>query len=170
MGPASPEGVTGGRVDGGLVSAHTKWMRTLCKATAVSTAPPEAFFARWEDMDTWPEWDEAVAWTRVDGPFAAGTTGELKPRGGPKVRFVIETLVPGSEFTDVSSMPGAKLRIRHLLAVGDDGRTRVDIEVSIEGPLAALWGLLLGRGIASSTPEGLARLVAVVEADVAADR
>jgi hypothetical protein len=145
-------------------------MTTLCTASAVSSAPPDAFFARWEDMDTWPEWDGAVAWTRLDGPFAVGTSGVLKPRGGPKVSFVIETLEPGSEFTDVSSMPGARLRIRHLVAVGDDGRTRVDIEVSIHGPLAWLWGKVLGRGIATSTPEALARLVGVAEADAGAAR
>ena len=155
---------------GQLLSAHTKAMTTLCTATATSTAPPTAFFARWEDMDTWPEWDTAVAWTRLDGPFAVGTTGELKPRGGPKVRFRIETLEPGSEFTDVSTMPGATLRIRHLVAVDDEGLTRVDIEVSLDGPLAWLWGRLLGRGIARSTPEGLAHLVVLAEADTAVGR
>jgi hypothetical protein len=139
-------------------------MAMLCTASATSSAPPDVFFARWADMDTWPEWDEAVAWARLDGPFAAGSTGVLKPKGGPKVSFVIETLVGGEEFTDVSSMPGAKLRIRHVVSV-DERATRIDIDVSIEGPLAWLWRRLIGKGIASSTPVGLARLVAVAEAD-----
>jgi hypothetical protein len=56
------------------------------------------------------------------------------------------------------------------VAAEDDGRTRVDIEVSVDGPLARLWGLVLGRSIASSTPEGLARLVAMAESDTAAGR
>ena len=144
-------------------------MTMICTASATSTAPPAAFFARWGDMDTWPEWDEAIVWTRLDGPFAVGTTGVLKPKGGPKVTFVIETLEPGSEFTDVSSMPGARLRIRHRVAV-DDGRTRVEIEVSIEGPLGWLWRRVVGTGIATSTPEGLRRLGEVAEADAAAAR
>ena len=67
-------------------------MIVLSSATATSTAPPSAFFDRWADMASWPEWDTAVAWARLDGPFAEGTTGTLKPTGGPKVRFVIETL------------------------------------------------------------------------------
>jgi len=121
-------------------------------------------------MDTWPDWDAAVSWSRLDGPFAVGTTGELKPKGGPKVRFTIETLEPESEFTDVSLMPGARLRIRHLVGVDDDGLTRVDVEVSLDGPLAWLWRRLLGRGIATSTPEGLAQLVVLAEADTAAGR
>lgn len=145
-------------------------MRTLCTASATSTAPPEAFFARWADMDSWPEWDDAVSWVRRDGPFAVGTTGRLKPKGGPAVRFVIEVVDAGREFTDVSSMPGATLRIRHLVAVGDDGRTAVDVEVTLDGPLSFLWGALLGKGIAASTPDGLATLVSVAEADVAGAR
>ena len=144
-------------------------MITLVSAHATSSAPPSAFFERWADMDTWPEWDEAVAWARLDGPFAAGSTGVLKPKGGPKVSFVIETLVEGVEFTDVSSMPGARLRIRHLVSV--EGRaTRVDVDVSIEGPLAWLWRRAIGKGIASSAPVGLATLVTVAEADVASRR
>jgi len=142
-------------------------MIVLSSSHATSTAPPSAFFERWAAMDTWPEWDEAVRWVRRDGPFAAGTTGSLKPRGGPKVSFVIETVDPGREFTDCSSMPGASLTIRHLVAVKDDGRTRVDIEVSLDGPLARVWKVLVGRGIATSTPAGLGRLVQVVEADMA---
>jgi len=144
-------------------------MTTFCTVSATSSAPPEAFFARWADMRTWPEWDEAVAWARLDGPFAAGSTGVLKPKGGPKVSFVIETLEHGSEFTDISSLPGASLRIRHLVSV-EDSWTRVDIEVSIEGPLAWLWRRAIGKGIATSTPEGLAKLVAVAETDTASRR
>ena len=93
-------------VDGSVLSAHTKCMTTLCTATATSSAPPDAFFARWADMATWPEWDEAVAWARLDGPFAAGTTGALKPKGGPKVSFVIETLEPGPSSPTCRRCPG----------------------------------------------------------------
>jgi hypothetical protein len=149
-------------------------MILLSSAHATSTAPPSAFFERWADMDSWPEWDEAVRWVRRDGPFAVGTTGSLTPKGGPKVAFVIQTLVPGREFTDRSTMPGAALTIQHLVEVRDDGRTGIDIVVSIDGPLARLWKAVVGRGIAESTPAGLRRLVEVAEAasgtDAEADR
>jgi hypothetical protein len=144
-------------------------MVQLVSVRAASTAPPSAFFDRWADTDSWPEWDEAVRWVRRDGPFAEGTRGSLKPKGGPKVDFVIETLVPEREFTDRSTMPGAALTIRHLVEVMDDGRTGITVVVSIDGPLARLWRLLVGRGITESTPAGLHRLVGVVEADLAGD-
>lgn len=142
-------------------------MIVLSRAHATSTAPPSAFFDRWADMDTWSQWDDGIRWVRRDGPFAAGTRGSLKPRSGPKVGFVIETLVPGREFTDRSSLPGAALTIRHLVEVDGDGRTVIDIVVSVDGPLARLWKRVVGPGIAASTPTGLRRLVEVVEADAA---
>ncbi len=120
-------------------------------------------------MGTWPEWDVAILWVRRDGPFVEGTTGTLKPKGGPKVAFGIRTLVDGREFTDCSTLFGAALTIRHLVGVGDDGHTAVDIEVSIDGPLARLWKLAMGKGIAESTPAGLRRLVEVAEADTDTD-
>ena len=145
-------------------------MLLLGSATATSTAPPSAFFDRWADMATWPEWDTAVAWARLDGPFAVGTTGTLKPTGGPKVRFVIQTLVPGEEFTDRSSLPGAHLVIRHRVAPAADGTCRIDVTVSLGGPLARLWRPVLAKGVGTSTPAGLDRLVEVVERDIATAR
>ncbi len=140
-------------------------MAILCTSTAVSTAPPEAIFARWADMESWPEWDEALAWIRLDGPFVAGMTGELKPRRGPKSTFIVESLEPGFGFTTVSAVPGGRLRIRHLTGVRTDGRTDVTVEVSIDGTLARMWALILRRSISRSTPPGVARLVAVAERD-----
>ena len=70
-------------------------MTTLATAHATSTAEPAAFFARWADMATWPQWNLDTEWVRLDGPFVAGATGTLKPKGGPTVSFVIERLVEG---------------------------------------------------------------------------
>lgn len=90
-------------------------MMTIAEAHVSSAAPPSAFFARWADMATWPEWNTDTEWVRLDGPFAAGSTGVLKPSGGPKVKFVIAALVAGREFTDVSMLAGARLTFRHLI-------------------------------------------------------
>ena len=159
-----------GEVDGKIICAHTKSMTTICNATATSSAPPDAFFARWADMDTWPQWNSDTEWARLDGPFAQGSTGVIKPRGGPKVKFVIETLVPDREFTDRSSLPGAHLVIRHRVAPAADGTCRIDVTVSLGGPLARLWRPVLAKGVGTSTPAGLDRLVEVVERDIATAR
>ncbi|MGW5350601.1 SRPBCC family protein [Streptomyces sp. NPDC004031] len=139
-------------------------MITLATAQITSSAAPDAFFARWADMETWPEWNTDTEWVRLKGPFVKGAKGELKPKGAPKVPFVVAALVPGEEFTDVSKLLGARLTFRHLVTVTAEGTTRVDVTVTMRGPLARIWNLALGKGIAQSLQPDLDRLRAVAEA------
>jgi Polyketide cyclase / dehydrase and lipid transport len=136
-------------------------MTTLATASATSTARPDAFFARWGDMATWPEWNADTEWVRLDGPFVAGATGQLKPKGGPKVKFVVTSLTD-NEFVDVSSLVGAKLTFAHHISTTSDG-TRVDVEVSLTGPLAPVWNAIMGKGLKASLQRDLDALVAVAE-------
>jgi hypothetical protein len=142
-------------------------MIEITQAHAESSAPPSAFFARWGDMATWPEWNADTEWVRLDGPFAQGATGELKPKGGPKVKFEVVTL-NDNEFVDVSRLLGAKLTFAHHIAPTAAG-TEVAVDVSLDGPLAPVWNLILGKGIKASLQRDLDRLVTTAEADVAAD-
>lgn len=136
-------------------------MTTLATASATSAARPDAFFARWGDMATWPEWNADTEWVRLDGPFVTGATGQLKPRGGPKVRFVVASLTD-DEFVDVSSLVGAKLTFAHHVSTSSAG-TRVDIEVSLTGPLAPVWNVIMGKSLKASLQRDLDALVAVAE-------
>jgi hypothetical protein len=133
-------------------------MKTIAAARLTTDVPGQAFFERWADMATWPTWNTDTAWVRLDGPFQTGATGVLKPKGGPATRFVITSLVPGEEFTDVSLLIGARLTFQHRVAVAPDGRTTISVRVTIEGPLAFLWNAVLGKGIAASLSDDLARL------------
>ncbi|ASF12046.1 hypothetical protein NBRGN_105_00190 [Nocardia brasiliensis NBRC 14402] len=136
-------------------------MTILATATATSSAAPAVFFARWADTATWPEWNTDTEWVRLDGPFTQGATGTLKPKGGPKVRFVVERLTD-TEFVDVSRLFGATLTFAHVVAVAD-GRTTVRVTVSIEGPLRRLWIAILGGGVTKSVQPDLDALVEVAE-------
>jgi hypothetical protein len=138
-------------------------MTTFAEARITSAAAPSAFFARWADMATWPEWNADTEWVRLDGPFATGSTGVLKPKGGPKTKFVVAK-VSDDEFTDVSRLVGARLTFRHLVAVGPEG-TEVRVAFSLAGPLAFLWNAILGKGIKESLQRDLEALAAVAVAD-----
>jgi len=139
-------------------------MDLIAETTTTSIASPSAFFARWADMATWPEWNADTEWVRLDGPFATGATGVLKPKGGPKVKFVIESLVPDREFIDVSLLVGARLTFHHLVEPLPDRGCTIRVRVTINGPLAWLWKRILGKGLAASLEPDLARLVARAEA------
>jgi hypothetical protein len=141
-------------------------MTTLGTAQAHSTAAPAYFFRRWADMATWPEWNSDTEWARLDGPFATGSTGVLKPKGGPKVKFVIGS-VTDREFVDVSLLIGAKLTFAHAVTV-DAAGTTVVVTVSMSGPMAWFWRRVLGTGLRTSVQPDLDALVATVMADVRA--
>jgi hypothetical protein len=146
--------------------AYYPGMINIAEAEITSTAPPAAFFARWADMATWPEWNTDTEWVRLDGPFVAGSTGVLKPKGGPKVKFVVDTLVPDREFVDVSLLLGARLTFRHLVEPFPNGGCRVAVAVTMSGPLRWLWARILGGGFRASVQPDLDCLAAVAEAAI----
>jgi hypothetical protein len=138
-------------------------MISIASAHISSPAPASAFFARWADMATWPEWNTDTAWVRLDGPFATGSTGQLGPKGGPKVRFVLTSVVPGEEFVDTSLLLGARLEFRHTVQARPDGGCDVRVDITMSGPLARAWNLLLGRGFRTSVQPDLDRLAQAAE-------
>ena len=141
-------------------------MIPVASAQLTSTATPAAFFARWADMATWPEWNTDTEWVRLDGPFATGSTGRLKPKGGPSVRFVVTSVVPGREFVDTSLLPGARLVFRHTVQALDAGGCSVDVAVTLDGPMARVWKALLGKGFRANTQPDLDRLAVAAATSV----
>ena len=142
-------------------------MTIVATASATSTAPAPSFFARWADMATWPEWNTDTEWVRLDGPFAEGATGTLKPKGGPKVAFTVARL-DDEHFVDVSRMPGGRVTFDHTVTRTAEGGTRLEVSVAIDGPLAFAWRRVLGGGFRACLQADLDRLVATAERDVAA--
>jgi hypothetical protein len=138
-------------------------MIDIATGHVTSSAPPAAFFDRWAAMATWPEWNLDVEWVRLDGPFAQGATGTLKPKGGPKVRFVVESLVQDKEFVDVSRLAGARLIFAHHITEAAGGGCTVHVQISMSGPLAFLWNRILGKGLRTSIQPDLDRLARVAE-------
>ncbi|MRH87869.1 hypothetical protein GFY24_10475 [Nocardia sp. SYP-A9097] len=136
-------------------------MNMIAAATATSAAAPAAFFEKWGDMATWPEWNQDTEWVKLDGPFVQGATGTLKPKGGPKVGFVVEKLTD-TEFVDVSKLIGARLTFAHTVSRAE--HTTVSIQVSIDGPLRWFWTKIMGADLAKSAQPDLNALVAAAEA------
>ena len=137
-------------------------MMELGRGHATSTATPDAYFARWIDHDTWPQWSPDTEWVRVDGPVEVGTRGVLKPRGGPRVKFVISACTSGREYTDISRLPGARMVFQHTVEPAEHG-CELHVRVTMEGPLAFVRSRIMGGGFRESVPADLDRLVRIVE-------
>jgi uncharacterized protein YndB with AHSA1/START domain len=120
-------------------------------------ASSEAVWDVWTDVSEWPSFLH-MKWARLDGEFAAGRTGRLKPTTGPASKFTIVALDPGHRYVTEASMPGAKMRFEHEVASLASGGTRMTERQTIDGPLSGVYGLLLGRQMLSDLPPSLEKL------------
>lgn len=109
------------------------------------------------DVAGWAAIDQNIASITVHGSPAPGTRFELRPRGGPRLHFTIADFDPPTTYSDVCTMPGARMKTTHRLEPGEVTTIRVRIE--IVGPLAWLWGRLVGRKHASGLPAQTERFV-----------
>lgn len=99
--------------------------------SAVAGAGADDVWNLYADVSTWPEWDHGVERVSLDGPFAAGSTGRLKPRGGREVKFTLTGADPGRGFVDETRLPLATMRFEHQLRSHPDG-TQISHRVTIE--------------------------------------
>ena len=103
--------------------------------------------AVWErayaDAPAWPRWNGALASAEPEGPFEAGTRVRVRFRTGLRLRFTLTEVEAECVFTDESRLPGATMGHRHELEPTSDG-VRLDNTIYIEGPLALVWGAVLG--------------------------
>ena len=99
------------------------------------------------DVASWPAWDPHEQAARLDGPFAAGTTGWSKPNGGPAAAWTLTDVVERSRWASECALPGGKLSgVNEYEPVGD-GRVRCTRTIRVTGPLVPLFRLYFGRGI-----------------------
>ncbi len=136
---------------------------TNIEASAITRARPEEVWKLWADAPGWSRWDEDVLWCRLDGPFAAGTRGEMKPRGGPRVKFQILDARPGHGFTDRSYLPLCKLDFSHRIEPAAGGGLRLTHQVCFSGPLAFLFGRVIGAKIRAGLPHAVEKLARLAE-------
>ncbi|MEV0647150.1 SRPBCC family protein [Phytomonospora sp. NPDC050363] len=131
--------------------------------TETTTATPARLWEHYADPPSWPRWDPDTAEVTVDGPFSAGTTGTLKPIGGPRVHFELTEVTPQRSFTDVARLPLTRLTFAHDVEPHGRG-ARFTHTVTFDGPLAWLFRRVIGRGIAAGMPEAMSRLAALAAA------
>lgn len=119
---------------------------------------PDALWPVLANVAGWPELDENIDYITINQTPKVGTTFVLKPKGGPKLKFLIDDFSPPHTYSDICSMPLAKMKTTHLLEDLETG-TMVKIEIEISGLLAGFWGLVVGRKHASGLPAQTKRFI-----------
>jgi hypothetical protein len=137
------------------------WTRT--HTTTVTGIDLDTLWRIWSDVNRWHEWQPDLEFARLDGPFAAGSTFQLRPKGGPTVRIALETVEPGRRFTDLTRFPLGRMFGDHVFEARGGG-VEIRTTVRVEGPLRFLWVKLVAAGVAAKMAEQTDALVARAKA------
>ena len=87
----------------------------IIKHSIKTRAKPEAVWALWSQIETWPTWDHGIQEGKIEGPFVTGARGWLKPKGGPRVKFQLIDVHENKRFHDRSFLPLTQLDFIHTM-------------------------------------------------------
>jgi hypothetical protein len=116
-------------------------------------------------VSSWPTWDPEVERSSIAGPFAPGTAGILKPKGGPESKIELIEVTAGKSFTVRCKLPLCEMSFSHQLTQTGSYTTATH-SVLFTGPLSAVFGLLIGSGIKKTLPKTMNGLKLAAEASL----
>lgn len=134
----------------------------IIKHTVQTTAPDWAIWQIWSDVSNWSTWDHGIQSSSINGPFAVGTTGKLKPKGGPEVITKLTSVTPNKSFIDEAKLFGAKIIVSHNLTQSGK-KTLVTHQIEMKGPLAFFFAFVIGRNMKKNLPTEMLALVEKAE-------
>ncbi|WP_412057404.1 hypothetical protein [Bartonella sp. DGB2] len=134
-----------------------KW---VYKEQVPTKATCEQIWSMWQDVASWPCWDHELEWVKLNGNFAAGTTGRMKPIKGPEINFTISEATPLRSFSDVARLPLTTLVFNHEYFSPPETEMTAYIQhsVTMTGWLALVFGFLIGRQIKKSLKNSMVTL------------
>jgi uncharacterized membrane protein len=114
------------------------------EASIEVSAPAEAVFESYADVEHWPDWTASVTSVERldDGPFRVGSRARVRQPRLPVAVWEVTELVPGQSFTWVARGPGLRSTGIHRVEALPDGRSKMTAILEQAGPLGGLVGLL----------------------------
>jgi hypothetical protein len=122
---------------------------------------PARVFARYADVASWPEWDEDLKASSIDGAFVSGATGVVQPKSGPKSKVRFLDVKPDRGFAVECPLPLCTMRFEYELNPTGGG-TLATHRVVFKGALAWFFGRVIGSGMRADLPKSLQRLERVL--------
>lgn len=128
-----------------------------------TTAPAEAVWHQWADVERWPEWNSDIEKIEIDGPFAVGSRIAMTPVGQEAIVLRIADARPPELFVDEADFGDIVVRTTHQVESVPDETSRIVYRLEITGPAADTVGPELGPQISADFPEVIAALVELTE-------
>ncbi|MEI6791092.1 MAG: SRPBCC family protein [Myxococcaceae bacterium] len=134
----------------------------IIEHTVETTASPSAIWQVWQDVANWNTWDHGIEFSAINGPFQVGTTGTLKPKGGPLVHTKLTRVELMKSFVDEAALPLTRIIVSHSLEKSGV-KTRVTHRIEMKGLLSFVFGFLIGRDMKKNLPKEMLTMVKKAE-------
>lgn len=112
----------------------------------------------WTNVENWPTVDGSVESVRLNGPFAAGSTGVTKSRDIDPVEWRLVEVNDGSSAVIEILVSGASLSFFWEFRDSASGHTEISQAVTIEGDRAAEYAREFGPAFERGIPQGMKKL------------
>lgn len=132
------------------------------KVSIKTGASRKEIWKLWTDVESWNKWDKEVEFSKLNGKFEQGMYGILKPRKGPKSKFILMSVKEEEEFTTRSFLPLAKMDFIHQIDE-QNGELYITHGVRISGFLSFLFSKIIGEKIIKELPEAMNNLSKTAE-------
>ena len=109
-----------------------------------TSADAAAIWALWADPARWPEWNEQIEHSEIDGELRVGAQARVKFKRGGTVKFEVTAIEPERLLVDEARFAGARLGHEHRLSPTSRG-CEITHRLYVEGPLSGFWSRMLGR-------------------------
>lgn len=123
------------------------WYRSR---SVLTTARPESIWGRWTIPAHWTQDDPSTTDNRFAVPPRVGDRGVIHGYAGAQ-EFTFTELVANERMTFTMRLPGARLTLPHWMESTPQG-LKVTHAFRLDGPLAFLYALIVGRRLVRELP------------------
>lgn len=134
----------------------------IIKHTVETTASPSTIWELWQDVSNWNTWDHGIEFSTIKGAFKAGTTGTLKPKGGPLLHTKLTQVEPMKMFVDEAKLPLTRIIVSHSLTESE-GKTYVTHQIEMRGLLSFVFAFLIGRDMKKNLSDEMSAMIRKAE-------
>lgn len=134
----------------------------IIEYTLETTATKEAIWGIWADVANWNTWDHGIEYSTLNGPFQTGSTGTLKPKGGPLVHTKLTRVEPLKLFIDETKLPLTRIIFTHHLSESK-GKRIVTTKIEMKGLLAFFFAFVIGRNMKKNLPQEMLTMIKKAE-------
>jgi uncharacterized protein YndB with AHSA1/START domain len=135
----------------------------IYSAARSTTAAPERVWSIWSDPNNWSRWNSSVRACTIDGPFVSGAGGVMETKRG-KHAVTFTGIEPPRRFSVRSAGPPLTTFTFACEIVPEGTGSKISQSVVMAGPLASVFGPMIGNQMAAHFVAILDELAAAAEA------